>query len=97
MPGRSKRLCGAWSRRSGRPCRAKALAAGRCRNHGGVLRSPEGLKRATEAVILYWGEWRAQRGLQPTARWLALQAERAGNDGLETVSAPLAPNSRLRI
>jgi hypothetical protein len=45
--------------------------------HGGVLRSPEGLKRATEAVILYWGQWRAERGLRPTPRWLALQAEKA--------------------
>ena len=43
-----KAFCGAYARSTGRPCRATALANGRCRNHGGLStgpRSVEGRKK----------------------------------------------------
>lgn len=42
----SSTLCRAHARSTGKPCRAKALANGRCRMHGGLSsgpRTPEGL------------------------------------------------------
>ena len=41
-------FCSAYARSTGRPCRATALANGRCRNHGGLStgpRSVEGRKK----------------------------------------------------
>jgi hypothetical protein len=41
--------CGAYARSTGQPCKAKALANGRCKNHGGMStgpRTPEGKARA---------------------------------------------------
>lgn len=32
--------CGAFARSTGQPCQAKALANGRCRNHGGLSTGP---------------------------------------------------------
>ena len=46
---RSGRICGAWSRKAGRPCIAKPMKNGRCRFHGGMStgpRTPEGRARA---------------------------------------------------
>lgn len=41
--------CGAFARSTGKPCEAKALENGRCRNHGGLSTGPrtvEGRARA---------------------------------------------------
>ena len=38
---RAKRICGAYARTTGKPCRAKALRNGRCRNHGGLSTGPK--------------------------------------------------------
>ncbi|MGQ0619355.1 MAG: HGGxSTG domain-containing protein [Panacagrimonas sp.] len=41
--------CGAYARSTGKPCEAKALGNGRCRNHGGLSTGPrtvEGRSRA---------------------------------------------------
>lgn len=35
-----RRLCGAYARSTGQPCRAGALASGKCRNHGGLSTGP---------------------------------------------------------
>ena len=35
-----KKTCGAHARSTGRPCQAKALANGRCKNHGGLSTGP---------------------------------------------------------
>jgi hypothetical protein len=45
---RLKRRCGAYARSTGQPCQAKALANGRCKNHGGLSTGPrtEAGKRA---------------------------------------------------
>lgn len=43
------RRCGARCKRSGQPCKARALANGRCRFHGGLStgpKTPEGKARA---------------------------------------------------
>jgi hypothetical protein len=45
--------CGAYARSTGQPCQAKALANGRCRNHGGLSTGPTseaGKKRIGEAA-----------------------------------------------
>ena len=36
----NKTLCGAYARSTGSSCKAKALANGRCRNHGGLSTGP---------------------------------------------------------
>jgi uncharacterized protein YjcR len=38
--------CGAYSRRTGKPCRQPAMANGRCRMHGGKAGAPRGNKNA---------------------------------------------------
>ncbi len=50
---RMKVKCGAYARSTGQPCQAKALANGRCRNHGGLSTGPRteaGRKRIGEAA-----------------------------------------------
>lgn len=54
--------CGAWARSAGRACVAKALANGRCKNHGGASTGPttvEGRGRLSAAVVAWWARWRA--------------------------------------
>lgn len=64
MPGRMKVACGAWAKARGRPCRAKAInGTGRCRVHGGTLRTPEGVRRATEGQAAYYARLRQHLGL----------------------------------
>jgi hypothetical protein len=48
--------CGAYARSTGKECKAKALANGRCRNHGGMStgpRTPEGKARALANLRQY--------------------------------------------
>jgi hypothetical protein len=50
---RMKLKCGAYARSTAQPCQAKALANGRCRNHGGLSTGPTseaGRKRIGEAA-----------------------------------------------
>jgi hypothetical protein len=37
----SRQKCGAFARSTGKPCRMKALANGRCRLHGGLSTGPK--------------------------------------------------------
>jgi len=60
---RQKTKCGAYARSTGNPCQAKALANGRCKNHGGMStgpRSDEGRRAIAEAT--------AKRMTTPEAR-----------------------------
>lgn len=60
---RRGRRCGARTRR-GDPCQRKALANGKCRNHGGCSTGPRtelGRNRISEAQRRRWREWRAAR------------------------------------
>ena len=50
--------CGARRRRTGEPCRAPAMANGRCHKHGGAStgpRTPEGLERCRHAPLKHGG------------------------------------------
>ena len=51
--------CGAFARSTGKPCQAKPLANGRCRNHGGMSTGPkteEGKSRALANLKQYQTE-----------------------------------------
>ena len=49
-PRRAKVQCGAHARSTGKPCRAKALANGRCKNHGGMSTGPRTLEGKARAL-----------------------------------------------
>ena len=58
--------CGAQTRRKV-PCHRKALANGRCPNHGGLSSGPktaEGRERIAEAQRARWTRWRSKRLLK---------------------------------
>ena len=58
-----RQRCGAETR-AGSPCQRKALANGRCRNHGGMSsgpKSPAGRQRISEAQKERWTRWRKSR------------------------------------
>ena len=49
LPANMVKTCGAYARSTGKPCIAKAMKNGRCRNHGGMStgpKTPEGRTRA---------------------------------------------------
>jgi len=79
--------CGAHAKGSGKPCRAAAMANGRCRVHGGAStgpRTPEGLERSRRARWKhgrYSREAKAERQRVRAAilaiRWLSMM-ERLG-------------------
>ncbi len=61
---RDKIICGAKTRKD-TPCQAKALANGRCRNHGGLStgpRTPEGRARSLAALRGGNKAWRIRAG-----------------------------------
>ena len=54
---RRKTMCGARTRLDGHPCKRKALANGRCPNHGGMStgpKTPEGRARISQAQKARW-------------------------------------------
>ena len=71
---RVKLFCNAYSRSTKRPCIAKALSNGRCRNHGGLstgAKTFEGKKRIAEATrkrMIKGQKYKAQEGFK---RWIA--------------------------
>ena len=57
--------CRAHARSTGKPCVAKAMANGRCRNHGGMCtgaKTPEGRARISAAQTRRWEAWREKMG-----------------------------------
>lgn len=63
--------CGACGKRTGLPCRAPAMANGRCRMHGGASTGPrtaEGLARMTAARTKH-GSYGAE--MRDVRRWAA--------------------------
>jgi len=46
-----KKECGAYARSTGLPCRAKALANGRCRNHGGLSTGAKTAQGKYKAIL----------------------------------------------
>jgi hypothetical protein len=70
---KSKQTCGAHARSTGKPCRAKALANGRCKNHGGMSTGPkttEGRKAISEATRQRMASGGHKRVLEGFCRWL---------------------------
>ena len=61
---RGKIVCGARTRLDGHPCKRKALANGRCPNHGGMStgpKTPGGLARISQAQKARWQKVAAGR------------------------------------
>jgi hypothetical protein len=70
---KSKIECGAYARSTGQPCRAQALANGRCRNHGGLSTGPRtdvGCRAIGEASRRRMASGLQERALAAFYRWL---------------------------
>lgn len=70
---KTKAVCGAYARSTGRPCQAKAMRNGRCKNHGGMStgpRTPEGRQAIAEATRLRMASGQPNRALEGFYRWL---------------------------
>ncbi len=55
--------CGAYARSTGKPCIRKALANGRCPNHGGAstgCKTEAGRQRIIQAQKRRWAKWKAE-------------------------------------
>ena len=89
---RLKVKCGAYARSTGNPCQAKALANGRCKNHGGMSTGPktlEGRKAIAEATRQRMASGQQERALAGFYLWLE------GRGGREMLSR-LAKNREKR-
>ena len=70
---RKKVTCEAYARSTGNPCQAKALANGRCKNHGGMStgpKTPEGRQAIAEATRQRMASEGRMRVLEGFYRWL---------------------------
>jgi hypothetical protein len=68
-----KNTCAAYARSTGKPCQAKALPNGRCKNHGGLStgpKTPEGRKAIAEATRQRMASGQRKRVLAGFYRWL---------------------------
>ena len=65
--------CGAYARSTGKPCHAKALPNGRCKNHGGMSTGPkttEGRQAIAEATRQRMASEQRKRVLDGFYAWL---------------------------
>jgi hypothetical protein len=65
--------CGAYARTTGKPCQAKALTNGRCKNHGGMStgpKTPEGRQAIAQATRQRMASGQQQRVLAGFYRWV---------------------------
>lgn len=70
---RKKLNCGAYARSTGQACQAKALANGRCKNHGGMStgpKTPEGRQAIAEATRQRMASGGRIHVLEGFSRWL---------------------------
>ena len=70
---RQKLKCGAHARSTGHPCQAKALANGRCKNHGGMSTGPktlEGRQAIAQSTRQRMTSGQRMRVLAGFYRWL---------------------------
>ena len=70
---RQKLKCGAHARSTGHPCQAKALANGRCKNHGGMStgpKTPAGRQAIAQATRQRMASGQQERALEGFCRWL---------------------------
>lgn len=66
--------CNAYARSTGAACKAKALANGRCRNHGGLSTGPktvEGKERLSEALAERMRNGQKEKAMSAYQNWLA--------------------------
>jgi hypothetical protein len=69
-----KNTCGAYARSTDKPCQAKALTNGRCKNHGGCSsgpKTPEGRQAIAEATRQRMASGQQERVLEGFYSWLA--------------------------
>jgi hypothetical protein len=65
--------CGAFARSTGQSCQAKALANGRCKNHGGMSTGPrtaEGKRAIAQATAMRMASGQQERALAGLRAWL---------------------------
>ncbi len=65
--------CGAYARSTGKPCQARSLANGRCKNHGGMSTGPKTLKgrqAIAESTRQRMASGGSMRVLEGFYRWL---------------------------
>lgn len=70
---RQKIKCGAYARSTGKPCQAKALTNGRCKNHGGMStgpKSPESRQAIAQATRQRMATGQQESVLAGFYRWL---------------------------
>ena len=70
---RNKVKCGAYARTTGNPCQAKALANGKCKNHGGMStgpKTPEGRKAIAQATRQRMASGQKERVSEGFYHWL---------------------------
>jgi hypothetical protein len=70
---KQKRICGAYARSSGKPCKAGALSNGRCRNHGGLSTGPktiQGRRAVSEATHQRMHSGQRIKALEGFKAWL---------------------------
>ena len=70
---KNKITCGAHARSTGHPCKAKALANGRCKNHGGMStgpKTPEGRQAIAQATRQRMASGQRKKALEGFYRWL---------------------------
>jgi hypothetical protein len=78
-------ICGAFARSTGHPCKAKALANGRCKNHGGMStgpKTPEGRQAIAQATRQRMASGQQERVLAGFYRWL----DAGGRDYLSSLA-----------
>jgi len=89
---RQKLKCGAHARSTGQPCKAKALANGRCKNHGGMStgpKTPEGRQAIAQATRQRMASGQRKKALEGFYRWL--------NDGGRDYLSSLAKQRFKRL
>ena len=82
---RRKIKCQAYARTTGNPCQAKALANGRCKNHGGMStgpKTPAGRQAIAQATRQRMASGQQKRALEGFYRWL----EGGGREMLSTLA-----------
>ena len=70
---KQKRICGAYARSTGKPCKAGALRNGRCRNHGGLSTGPktiQGRRAVAEATRQRMHSGQRIKALEGFRAWL---------------------------
>ena len=92
---RQKTKCGAYARSTGNPCHAKAMANGRCKNHGGMStgpKTPEGRQAISEATRQRMASVQRKRVLEGFYTWL----DHGGRDALSKLAKARERRKRWR-